>query len=311
MTDERLVFKSGDFVPESEASLSIFDSGVGYGHMVFDVTRTFNHQPFRLSGPHGHLERLKASLKCAEIDSGMTADELENATCATIDRNLHHFGPDEDFWINHFISNGRTGTSGEPSVLIYVRPLSASLSERARFYESGVDAVIPTQRSVPARLIDPKIKNTSRIYYRLADNQAKRISPEAWALLTDEDGFITEGTGSNFMIVKDGALISPEPHNILIGITRGAIIDVASNLGIPFRERNIDAYDVINADEAFFSATSFVMMPVATVEGRALGTPPPGPVSLRLREGFSEMVGLDFVAQAMRYAEASKVPAAV
>ncbi len=311
MTDERLVFKNGDFVPESEASLSIFDSGVGYGHMVFDVTRTFNHQPFRLSGPHGHLERLQASLKCAEIDSGMTSDELENATHATIDRNLHHFGPDEDFWINHLISNGQTWTGGEPSVLIYVRPLSASLSEKARFYETGVDAVIPRQRSVPARLIDPKIKNTSRIYYRLADNQAKRISPEAWALLTDEDGFITEGTGSNFMMIKDGALISPEPRNILIGITRGAIIDVASNLGIPFRERNIDAYDVINADEAFFSTTSFVMMPVATVEGRALGTPPPGPVSLRLREGFSEMVGLDFVAQAMRYAEGSKVPAAV
>lgn len=251
MTDERLVYKSGDFVPESEASLSIFDSGVGFGHMVFEVTRTFKHAPFRLTGQQGHLERLEASLKCAQIDSGMTPDELEAATFETIDRNLHRFGPDDDFWINHYISNGTGDAGGRPSVLIYVRPLTASLAGRAHFYDEGVDAVIPAQQSVPARLIDPKIKNTSRLYYRLADRQAKQVSPDAWALLTDEDGFITEGTGSNFMIIKDGVLISPEPRNILLGITRGAIIDVAAKVGVPFREQNIDAYDVTNADEAF------------------------------------------------------------
>ena len=303
MIDERLVYKSGDFVPEDEASLSIFDPGVSVGHMVFEVTRTFNHQPFRLTGPNGHLERLQASLKCARIDSGMTPDELETATFATIDRNRHLFGAGDDYWINHYISNGRSDTGGKPSVLIYVRPLTAILAERAHFYDDGVNAIIPAQKSTPARLIDPKIKNTSRLYYRIADIQAKQISSDAWALLTDEDGFITEGTGSNFMMIKDGVLISPEPRNILLGITRGAIIDVAEKLGIPFREQNIDTYDVANADEAFFSATSVVMLPVNTVDGRPLGTEPPGPVYLRLRDGFSEMVGLDFVSQARRCAE--------
>ena len=176
------------------------------------------------------------------------------------------------------------------------------MAERAHFYDEGIDAVIPTQQSVPARLIDPKIKNTSRLYYRIADVQAKQVSPDAWALLTDEDGFITEGTGSNFMMVKDGVLISPEPRNILLGITRGGIIDVAERVGVPFEERNIDPYDVINADEAFFSATSVVMLPVRTVNGHPLTAEPPGPVYLRLRDGFSEMVGFDFVSQAKRYA---------
>ena len=309
MTDERLVYKSGDFVPESEASLSIFDSGVGSGHMVFEVTRTFNHKPFRLTGPKSHLERLHASLRCAQIDSGMTPEELEAATFETIERNLHHFGPTDDFWINHYISNG---TEGRPSILIYVRSLAGVLAERAHFYDEGIDAVIPTQQSVPARLIDPKIKNTSRLYYRIADVQAKQVSPDAWALLTDEDGFITEGTGSNFMMIKDGVLISPEPRNILLGITRGGIIDVAERVGVPFEERNIDPYDVINADEAFFSATSVVMLPVRTVNGHALTAEPPGPVYLRLRDGFSQMVGFDFVSQAKRYAEMlNREPAAV
>ena len=105
------------------------------------------------------------------------------------------------------------------------------------------------------------------------------------------------------MMIKDGVLISPEPRNILLGITRGGIIEVAERVGVPFQERNIDPYDVINADEAFFSATSVVMLPVRTVNGHPLTAEPPGPVYLRLRDGFSEMVGFDFVSQARRYVE--------
>ena len=136
----------------------------------------------------------------------------------------------------------------------------------------------------------------------MAVRQVARIDPDAWALLMDEDGFITEGTPANFMMISNDVLISPEPRNILLGITRGAIIDVAAELGIPFREKNFGAFDVVNADEAFFSQTSSVIMPVATVDGHSIGSGVPGPITRRITEGFKEMVGLDFVAQAKRWA---------
>ena len=115
----------------------------------------------------------------------------------------------------------------------------------------GVHAVVPTQRSVPSRLIDPKIKNRSRIYYQIANLQAQKVDAEAWALLTDEDGFLTEGTGSNFFVVKDGGLLTAEPRNILRGVTRQAVLELAESLGLSCRECNLEPYDVMTADEAF------------------------------------------------------------
>ncbi len=79
---------------------------------------------------------------------------------------------------------------------------------------------MPRQRSIPARLLDQKVKTRSRLHYRLADLELRAIDPKAWAVLTNEDGFITEGTVSNFMTVSDRAVVSPEPRNTLRGIPK-------------------------------------------------------------------------------------------
>ena len=301
-----VVYQNGRYVPEREAAVSIFDPAVMFGYMVFDVTRTFDGEPFRLRGKWGHLERLYASMRRVGIDCGMTINEMEAATLATVEQNREHFGKGDDFLIRQYVSNGPPpgvdGAAADPTVIIYLQSLRKMLAPRAPFYQTGVAAQITNQRSVPARLIDPKVKNTSRIYYRLAQAQAELADPDGWALMTDEDGFITEGPAWSFMIVKDGVLISPEPRNILLGVTRGAIIDVAAELGVPFVEKNIDPYDVIDADEAIFCTTSFVMLPVATVDGHAIGAGVPGPVTDRLRSGFIAMTGVDYVAQARRFA---------
>ncbi len=267
MNDERLVYLSGEFVPESRAAISIFDWGIMYGHLVFEVTRSFAHEPFRL---RAHLERLYASMKYVDIDPGMTIDEMEAATNETVERNRGHFNSQDDFIISHNVSNGpqpqyaSAFSSVGPAVVINVWPVELAIPpERYGFYDVGVDAVITSQRSVPARLMDPKVKSRSRLYYRMAEIEAQRRVPGGWAVLTDDDGFITEGTGSNFMIVRDGELISPEPRNMLLGVTRAVVIDLALELDIPFRETNFSAYEVLNADEAFFCSTPFVIMPVA------------------------------------------------
>ncbi len=306
MASGLLVYQNGRYVPDAEAAVSVFDPGVMFGYMVFDVTRTFAGEPFRLRGKWGHLERLYASMKRVGIDCGMDINQMEAATRATIERNRGHFADGDDYMIRQYVSNGPPpgvpGLPAEPTVVIYLQPLREMLAPRAPFYAAGVAARITNQRSVPARLIDPKVKNTSRIYYRLAQAQAELVDRDAWALMTDEDGFITEGPAWSFMIVQDGVLISPEPRNILMGVTRSALIDVAAEVGVPFVEKNIDAYDVINANEAIFCTTSFVMLPVATVDGHTIGPTIPGPVTDRLREGFIALTGVDYVALARRFA---------
>ncbi len=305
MTQQRKVYLNGEFVSEADAKVSIFDSALLFGDMVFEMTRTFNGKPHRL---RDHLERLYVGLKILEIDCGLTIDEMEDATLQTIEINRPCFPDGADFQIMHNVSRGALGVyqsafpEGSPrTISINCWPLTWHVAAVADAYDTGVHAVIPPQCSVPARLIDPKIKNRSRVYYQVANLQARKVDPKAMALMTDEDGFITEGTGANFFIVKDGELFTPEPRNILRGVTRQAVMELAADIGINCYERNLEAYDVATADEAFFTTTPFVMLPVTRFNGLKVGTGAVGPVMRHLLNVWSEIVDVDIVAQAKRY----------
>ena len=198
---KRVVYFNGKFIPELEARISIFDCALMYGDMVFEMTRSFKQKPYRL---REHIERLYASIRYVEIDCGLTIDEMEAATQETIERNLPALDG-LDCQIMHDVTRGgmalydtiiKEGTA--PIVSINVFPLIRHIGKMADLYETGVHFVITPQQSVPARYIDPKAKNRSRIYYRRAELQAARMEKGAMALLRDERGFITEGTGVTF-----------------------------------------------------------------------------------------------------------------
>jgi branched-chain amino acid aminotransferase len=281
-----------------------------FGDMVFEMARSFGGQPFWV---RHHLERLYAGLRILEIDCGLTLDEMEAATMQTIEINRPCFPDGLDYQLMHNVSRGplalyETAFPGgvQPTVTISCWPLTWHLAGVADFYDTGIQAVITPQQSVPTRYIDPKIKNRSRVYYQLANMQAHQVDPKAWALLTGEDGFITEGTGSNFFVVKEGRLLTPRPHNILRGVTRQAVIELAADLEVPCQECDLDPYDVFAADEAFFTATSYSIMPVTRFNGRLIKDGLPGAVTQRLIAAWSEMVGLDIIAQAKEYARVAR-----
>lgn len=302
----RQVYLNGKYVSEQEARVSIFDSALMFGDMVFDMTRTYRQQPFRL---RQHLERIYAGLRYFEIDCRMTIDEMEEATLQTLAINLEALEGAEA-QIMHNVSRGPLGVyksvfDGDlrPTVTINCWPYWWHLAPYGPMYRAGVHAVIPGQHSVPAHLIDPKVKNRSRVYYQMANLQAQKLDPKAWALLTDDQGLVTEGTGYNFFIVKKGRVITPPGHNILLGVSRGAAMELLEALGLPALEREFGQYEIVNADEAFFTATSFAIMPVTQLNKRPIGDGKPGPVTRRLIEAWSDMVGVDIVAQADEYAE--------
>lgn len=307
MKTERKVYLNGEFVAEADARISIFDSALMFGDMVFEVLRTYNGQPFRL---REHLIRLYAGLKILEIDCGLTIDEMEAATLKTLAINEQTNLEKLDWQIMHNVSRGPLGLYSpvfpegmRPTVAINCWPLPRKVAGTAAAYERGLHAITPPQHSVPARLIDPKIKNRSRVYYQVANLQVAKMDAQAWPLLTDEEGFITEGTGANFFIVKDKQMLTPEPRNILRGVTRQAVLDLATQLKIPWRECNLEPYDVVTADEAFFTATSFAILPVTQYNHHPIADGVPGPVTKLLIESWSQMVEVDIVAQAKAYAQ--------
>jgi len=306
MSESRVVYYNGEFVPEREAKVSVFDTALMFGDMVFDMTRSFNKVQFKL---REHINRLYAGVKMLKIPLEMTAEQMEQAVYETIEANEPAFNDNDEHRIMIDVSRGPLSMYArvfdgkiEPTVIISDFPVKWTVAPLAPLYDTGIHAVFPSQRMIPADLLEPKIKNRSRIHYLMANLEVSLVNdPAAWALLLDPDGFIAEGTGSNFFIVKDGRLLTPEPRNILRGIRRKYTIELARKMGLEVIECNLNKYDAINADEAFFTSTAFTLMPCVKVQGCQLGDGKTGPITKRLIQAWNELVGLDFIAQAKGY----------
>jgi len=151
--------------------------------------------------------------------------------------------------------------------------------------------------------MDPKIKNRSRVFYLMANIEASLMAGDNnWALLLGTDGFITEGTGDNFFIIKDGVVITPEGRDVLRGISRDYVMkDLCSALGIPVIEKNIEPYDVYTADEAFITGTPFCMLPVTSLNGLEIGDGKVGSVFSQIISQWSTNTGIDIIGQIQKW----------
>ena len=298
----RLVYVNGKFVPETEAKISIYDSALMFGDMVFEMTRSFNKKQFKL---REHLQRLYASINYVHIPLKMSLEEMESVCFETIEKNEPFFDEHDEHRLMINVSRGPLSIYSEvfngklePTVIISDFPLKWTVMGMGRLFDVGINAVIPNQRAVPAELIDPKVKNRSRFHYMMANIEVSKISGKNnWPLLLDTDNYIAEGTGDNFFMVKKNILYTPEPRNILVGISRNYIIELARELSIKCIETNLTESDVYEADEAFMTATPFCMLPVTKINGRNVGSGKRGKITNELLSLWSEKVGVDIEKQ--------------
>lgn len=306
-SNQRVVYFNGQLVPETEAKISVYDSALMFGDMVFEMTRSFNKKQFKL---REHIERLYMGLKILRIPLQMSPEEMERACYETIEANDHLFLKDDEHRLMIDVSRGLLGIyqgieglHKGTNVIIADFPLRWTVTSMASLFDTGINAVITSQRAIPGHLLDPKIKNRSRIHYLMANIEASQIAGDSnWALLLDPDGFIAEGTGDNFFIVNDGVVITPEGRNILRGISRQYIInELCPQLGIPVVEKNIEPYDVYSADEAFMTGTPFCMLPVTSLNGNVIGDGQVGNFFTRVLAQWSSNIGLDITGQIMQW----------
>ncbi|HEX9975645.1 MAG TPA: aminotransferase class IV [Dehalococcoidales bacterium] len=299
----RVVYFNGEFVPETEARISIYDSALMFGDMVFEMTRSFNKVQFKL---REHLERLYASIKMVRIPISMSLAEMEKAVSETIKANEPAFAADDEHRVMIDVTRGilslYEGVVGVPrgvNIVIADFPLRWTVAGMGKLFDTGINAVIPSQRAIPAYLLDPKIKNRSRLHYLMANIEVSGYEGDNnWALLLDPDGFVAEGTGDNFFIVKDRVLITPEGRNILRGISRAYIMnELAPQLGLKCVEKNFETYDVVTADEAFMTGTPFCVLPVTSLNSIKIGNGRMGDVAKLLIDTWGKNVGVDIIGQ--------------
>ncbi len=311
MESGRVVYLNGEFVPESQARISVYDSALMFGDMVFEMTRSFNKKQFKL---REHLQRLYYSMKHVQIEPPMTLDQMEEVCYATIDKNEPLFSATDEHRLMINVSRGPLSIYADifdgrlqPTVVVADFPLKWTVASMGSLFDSGINAVVTSQRAIPASLLDPKVKSRSRLHYMMANIEASHWEGNNnWALLLDPDGFVAEGTGDNFFIIKNGLVITPEPRNILRGISRDYIFELCDQLGMKWVERNIELYDVQMADEAFMTGTPFCLLPVTQINGQQIGSGKRGELTQVLLNRWGKNVGLDIETQIKHYASEVK-----
>jgi branched-chain amino acid aminotransferase len=301
--EETIVYLNGTFVPQSEAKVSVLDSGFNAGDGVYDVTRTFGHKPFRL---REHTERLFRSLQYTRIDCGMSVEDMEKTTLEVLERNKKLLRENEDCALWQVVSRGVRSirgnrVSGGATVTVY--PVIVNFPEFASFYVEGAPLVIPATRRIPPQCLESKAKITNKMNHNMAAFEAKQVDPRAIPLMLDIDGNLSETSAHNVFLVIDGKLCTPSDRNVLGGITRTAIFELARQLGVEVVEGNYTPFDVYTAEEAFLASTSPTFVPVKTVNGVQIGKGAPGPITLRLIGAWNQMVGIDIVDQALSHLE--------
>jgi branched-subunit amino acid aminotransferase/4-amino-4-deoxychorismate lyase len=309
---EPVVYLNGRLVPASGAHLAIYDAGVVQGATLAEQTRTFGHRPYRLGD---HLDRLFRGLRYARMDIGLSKEEVAKISEEVLTHNARLIDKDDDLGLIQFVTAGEYATyaamSGRPprttpTVCVHTFPLPFELW--ARKVQAGAHLITPSVRNVSPQCWDPQIKCRSRMHYYLAEKEARLTDPEAYALLLDLDGNITETNAANFLMVERGAIVSPLVTKILPGISRATVTELAGKLGIPFVERDVPVCSAQKADEAFLSSTPFCLLPVTRLNGVPVGDGRPGRVFQRLLEAWSREVGLDIERQIVEGARRREAP---
>ena len=293
---EPIAYLKGQFVPASQCVLPVYDLGIVLGAAVTDFLRTFNQRPYRMED---HIRRFYRSCKYARIEPPVSFQESIAISEKLLAEN-NTLSPGHELGLVYYMTAGENsvyaGAAGSPDRLTpsYVQhtfPLRSDLWSDV--FRTGVHCVTPAPRHWPPQCLSSKIKNRNRLHMWIGEQEVHAADPNAMPLYLDIDGNITETGGSNFVIFRDGQVLSPRRNNILWGISLTVLGEILTEMGIPLVEQDIQTYDVVNADEAWIPTTPYCLGPVVRLNGAPIGDGVPGPMWRRVLNRWSEIVGKD------------------
>jgi branched-chain amino acid aminotransferase len=293
----RKIWLNGEILPETEAKISIYDSALMFGDMVFEMTRSFNKNHFKLEE---HVKRLAASAKYVGIWEFSEEEVLQ--ACREVTR-ANEFHKNDEYRLMINLTRGVLGIYKDvvdvpprSNLMVTNFPLRWTVRGMSKYYQKGINMVI-AGKSIPHDIIDSKVKHRSRLNFQLANIKASKFKGEDnWALLTDNEGYITEGTGDNFFIVKNNKVITPDCSNALDGISRQFVLEMCGKLNINVEIKKITLYEAITADEAFITGTPFCILPVSKINNINVGSNH-YEITFKLLKKWSDIVQVDIIKQ--------------
>jgi branched-chain amino acid aminotransferase len=286
--DERnldvIVSVSGHLSHRREAAVSPFDSAVQGGDAVWEGLRLYQGRIFRLAE---HLARLRRSAKALAFESVPSDEEITEHVRQTLMAN----GMTDNVHIRLTLTRGEKVTSGMDPRLNRSGPTLIVLAEhKAPVYDlAGITLITSSVRRPPPDCLDPKIHHNNLLPSILAKIEANAAGADD-AVMLDHRGFVAETNATHLFLVTGGRLGTPAALACPEGITRATVLELAAQAGLPCDVRDFSLTDFYNAGEVFVTGTMGGLVPVTTIDGRAIGDGKPGPVTARLMELFADLV---------------------
>ncbi|MFP3283041.1 MAG: branched-chain amino acid transaminase [Nitrososphaeria archaeon] len=284
--EAKYVWLDGRLIPWADATTHLMTHSLHYGTAVFEGIRAYASSP--ASAPGGelsvfrlldHMRRLEGSAKIYGFPIRYGPEELSKATLELLRADELH----EDVYIRplSYLGYGTIGlvfSEVEPHVAIIAFPYGKY------FHKEGVNLMVSTWRRICQEATPPAAKVSGHyVNSVLAKMEALRHGFDD-ALMLDSSGHLSEGTGENAFIVRDGVIVTPPTSaGILEGITRATVMELAREEGIPVEVRDVARHELYLADEVFLAGTAAEITPVLSIDGRAVGGGSPGPITARIR----------------------------
>ena len=278
------IYIDGQFYDKENAKISVFDHGLLYGDGVFEGIRFYNGRVFRLGE---HIDRLFDSARAIALNIGMDKSAVIEATLETIRQNNL-----QDGYIRLVVTRG-VGDLGLnpmlcPKASIFVIASKITLYSADK-YENGLDVVTCATRRIPHGALSPMVKSLNYLNNVMAKIEAQNAGAGE-GLMLNEQGFVSECTGDNIFIIKNGVITTPPiSSGALAGVTRSVVFDLAAEFGIPIHEPMMTRYDIFTADECFLTGTAAEIIPAVKLDTRLIGDGKPGPITRRLITRFREL----------------------
>jgi branched-chain amino acid aminotransferase len=275
-----MIYIDGQFLPREQAKISVFDHGLLYGDGVFEGIRAYNGRIFRLNE---HIDRLFDSAKTIDLKMPISKEEMAKIIIETMRKNNL-----KDGYIRPVVTRG-VGDLGldprkceKPTIICIAVEWGAMYGD---LYEKGLKGVTVSVRRNSACALPPNVKSLNYLNNILAKIEANYKGGDE-AIMFDTNGYVSEGSGDNIYVVKNGIIITPPTLNNLRGVTRAVVLELAEAHGLTVKEQNMGYFDIYSADEVFVTGTAAEVAPITMIDGRSIGTGKPGPVTRQLIVAF-------------------------
>jgi branched-chain amino acid aminotransferase len=275
-----IVYAAGGFRPAAEAVVSVFDHGLLYGDGVFEGIRAYNGRVFKLER---HIERLFDSAQALRLEIRESAERVSELVLETCRRNEV-----VDGYVRLIVTRGAGSLGIDPrscarsEIIVIAQPMLSIAPE-------PITVVTSSFRRMRPDALNPSIKSLNYLNNVLARLEAGDHGAGE-ALLLDADGYVAEATAENVFIVTRRGLLTPPTATNLKGITRETVLEIAHDLDVHTEEHRFTLFDLWTAREAFLCGTFAEVVPVRSVDGRAIGTGAPGPITSRIISAFARLV---------------------